>query len=64
MEQTFRVALSSRTAKPENFDSYDKTDVTSDILIDRSTEYRIQRLIEESGWEMPKDVFVPHDQHT
>lgn len=62
MEQTFKVTLSSRTAKPENFNNYKKTDVTADTLMDRSTKYRTQRLIQESGWEMPEDVFVPHDR--
>lgn len=64
MEQRFKVNLSSRTARPENFDSYEKTDVTSDRLMDRSTKYPTKDLIKESGWNMPEDVFVPHDQYS
>lgn len=64
MEQRFKVTLSSRTAKPENFDSYEKTEVTSDLLMDRSTKYPTKDLIEESGWKLSEDVFVPHSENS
>lgn len=62
MEQRFKVTLSSRTAKPDNFDSNEKSDVTADTLMSRSTKYRTEDLIRESGWEIPDDVFVSHDE--
>jgi len=64
MEQRFKVTLSSWTAKPQNFDRYEKTDVTSDLLMARSTEYRTKDLIKESGWKMPEDLFVSPDLYS
>lgn len=62
MEQDFKVTLTSWSAKPENFDSFDKTDVSATQLVERSTEYPTERLIEESGWEIPTDTFVAHEE--
>lgn len=61
MEQHFKVTLTSWTAKPENFDQYDKSEVTAEKLLQQSTTYPTDQLIEEIGWEIPTDTFVPHE---
>lgn len=61
MEQYFKVTLTSWTAKPANFDQYDKTELTAEKLLQQSTKYPTDRLIKDIGWEIPAGTFVPHE---
>lgn len=62
MEQDFTVNLTSWSALPENFDEYEPTDVSAEILIQQSSEYPTSRLIQEIGWEIRADTFEPYEE--
>lgn len=62
MEQNFKVNLTSWSALPENFDEYEPTDVSAEILIQRSSEYPTSKLIQEIGWEIRADTFEPYEE--
>jgi hypothetical protein len=62
MEQYFKTTLNSWTAKPENFERYDLSDIFANTLIQHSSSYPTDHLIEDIAWEIPTETFESFEE--